>query len=217
MWRWGQILAAVAAVATIVGLFAKVYQLAQDKRNADAERAGLATQNAYQGQQLDLSRQQVTLLAGERKNPATATFVAQQVAELESASVALPASWIERSSDVPETGTSLARDLTPGEILYLSGGSFSVNGIFCGNDSMQICVLIYEATFSQRVAIDRLVAKNNYLARALGFTYDELVTIHEPYYWKWPNCRRQEGCAKATIYYLRDGLAVDSPAVIFRP
>ena len=213
-----------AWLAAILAVVIALYQVS--RANAISAR-----QNYLLEQQVSLAGTVATVQAGDANTPATATAKALRIDELEATRIALvtlqaqasgysptqASEWNELSSAVPESGTTLARDLAKGEFLYLSGGSFSVGDVFCGNDSEQICVLIFEATYAQRVTIDHLVARNNYLGRTSLYGYDELIRIHEPFFWKWPNCQSQQGCAKATIYYLFDGSSTGFPTVILRP
>ena len=232
MWKKiGGTLGIIAILALLVALV----QVIQDRNAENAQSIARVTQLALLEEQLELAREMVTLQAGDGSSPSTATAAAERVVQLEATSAALgtaqaqvmfsaatptattPPQWNEQSNSVPDTGTQIIRDLAPGEFLYLTGGRFTVNKVFCGNDANQICVLVFESSHSQRVIVDQLIARNNYLARTHWFNYEDLIRMHETYYWKWPNCQSESGCAKATIYHLIDGKLEGGPTTLTRP
>lgn len=90
--------------------------------------------------------------------------------------------WIENSAGEPSAGTQIVRELSTGEVLYVTGGSFLVGGVFCGEDETQICILVYEATTPQTVTLDHVIANNNFVARTKSLSYDDLISIHDDYY-----------------------------------
>jgi hypothetical protein len=232
MWRT---IGGILGLLAILTLLVAVFQLMQDRNTAETQSNAQATQIALIKEQLDLSREMATIQAGGDTSPATATAAAARVSQLEATSAALgtsqakvlisgaspttttPPLWNEQSSSVPEAGTQIIRELAADEFLYLTGGRFAVGNIFCGNDANQICVLIYEATHPQRIVIDQLVAQNNYLARTFWYKYDDLIRMHETFYWQWPNCNSNSGCSKASIYHIIDGQLVGGPIIITRP
>lgn len=125
--------------------------------------------------------------------------------------------WIEKVGDMPENGTQIRRDLAAGERLFVSGGRFQVDQVFCGEDATQLCILIYEASVPQTVILDFVIEGENYLARANVLSYDDLIRIHEPLFWQPPNCNNQNGCGKATIYHMKDGMLVTGPITMLNP
>ncbi len=123
--------------------------------------------------------------------------------------------WNEQSHREPVAGTQVVRDLAAGETLYLTGGQFLLNRVYCGGDARQICVLVFEATRPQRVIIDQMVGQNNYIARTSVFGYDELIAMHTDAFWQEPNCR--SGCQYASIHHMRDGQPLGGPVRLSRP
>lgn len=184
--------------------------------------------------QLDVQRQIAALRTDTARPEATATAVANRALELERTAMALAtaqaqlaqsqlppsptggALWNEQRGNVPDWGSELIRELAAGETLYLSSGRFMVNGVFCGDDETQLCVLVYEATTPQRVIITELIERQNYLARTSRLGYDELVSIHQEAFWAWPNCQSPIGCEKATVFRLIDGQRIGSAKVLWR-
>jgi hypothetical protein len=222
-------------ILAFLGLIVAVLQLLQARNSAIDQLSMQATLLAQSGEQLSIAREMETLQSNDNASPSNATAAAKRIEQLEATSAALataqarvilivttptatiPPKWNEQSNSVPETGVQIIRDLAPGEFLYLTGGSFAVNKIFCGNDAYQICVLVFESTKSQRVVINQLIPKNNYLARTFRYNYEELIQMNEEFYWKWPNCQSSTGCTKATIYYLIDGNLQDESKTLTRP
>jgi hypothetical protein len=222
--------AVILGMATVAAAVFGYLQWRESIHTAEESAHYYATQLAYSEQQNRVSNLIATTVMGEVPGPA-ATALAPRVADLQLTQVALSMEqaqalsvspqgspeWVEQSNNVPSVGSQLSRNLSSGEFLFLSAGRFQVDGVFCGDDSSQLCVLIFEATRAQRVTITRLIAGNNYLAITGVYGYDDILRIHQPFFWRWPNCQTQNGCAKATVFYLRDGNMVSDPSVIRRP
>ena len=79
--------------------------------------------------------------------------------------------------------------------------------IFCGGDVQQICVLIYEASIDQTVAVDNLVPRQNYVGITEALSPEEALEEKEPLFWGPPNCT--SGCRKAVVLFFEDGALVD--------
>ena len=221
-------------IVTVITLAVAIIAIWQDNQEYERQATVSATQFAIMGEELQLGREVATIQAGGAASPPTATAAAARIAQLEETAAALatvqaqlqvdslkattvPPEWNERANNVPSSGTQITRELAAGEFVYLSGGRFSLNGVFCGNDATQICVLIFGATYPQHLTIDQLIARNNYLARTSAHDYQDLLRIHQPFFWEWPNCQSQSGCARATVYYFEDGNLLGQPTRIDRP
>ena len=124
--------------------------------------------------------------------------------------------WTESNNEAAANTTQIVRDLAAGEWMYVTSGSISMRDSFCGGEALQICVLLYEATYPQNVVVDYVDQGHAYVARTRLMGYQELIETHESYYWAAPNCG-QDGCQKATILYFKDGVQVNNPVTLLRP
>lgn len=124
--------------------------------------------------------------------------------------------WIETDPSAADSTSQIVRDLGAGEWMYVSSGSISMKGTFCGNEADQVCVLIYEATSPHTVVVDYVDQGHAYVARTRLMGYQELIDTHSPLYWTEANCD-SDGCGKATILYFRDGVQVNNPVTLLRP
>jgi hypothetical protein len=88
----------------------------------------------------------------------------------------------------------------------LTGGQFQVGDVFCGGDARQVCVLLFEATRDQRVAVDSLIARQNWVGITSKLNPDGALQDKEPLFWMPPNC--VDGCSKATVLFFKDGSLV---------
>jgi hypothetical protein len=119
--------------------------------------------------------------------------------------------WDQEVVQVPESGTTLKWELSAGQLLYLGGGQIRINSEYCGGESDQICVLLFQATEAQTVIVDALIPKNNWYGISSTLTSDEALSEKEPQFWSPSNCIN--GCKKATIFYFIDGRLVKKIAL----
>ena len=113
--------------------------------------------------------------------------------------------WLREIGGVPEgDGTTLIRQLGPGQTLLFIGGRLQFGEVFCGTDLAMLCVLIHEvATTSQTVELEALIPRQNYLALSETLSPAEILQLKTPSFWRPPMCG--QGCQRVNVFVLRDG------------
>ena len=120
-----------------------------------------------------------------------------------------PGPWLYQIEQIPVSDSSIEWDLSSGDLLILTGGRLQHQGFDCGgNNAAQICVLVIEATKAQRITIESLIQKNNWLAVTRQSTKDEAIESIQNEFWLSPNCG--SGCSIATIGIFTDENQVDT-------
>lgn len=111
--------------------------------------------------------------------------------------------WQVYEEAVPETGTTIAVNLTAGQTLMLTGGAFQVDGAACSGVEGNICVLLFEANVDQSVQVAGLTPRHNWLGISSRYNADQALQDRRPTFWEPPNC--VNGCRSADVFVCRDG------------
>jgi hypothetical protein len=102
----------------------------------------------------------------------------------------------------PTEPESLPYTLKANQVLFVSSGQLQIDSTYCGSDTDLICVLLYEATYPQTVAVESLDPSHSIYEVIDGRLPQSILDERQPLFWQPPNCTH--GCQRAMIIRFKD-------------
>jgi hypothetical protein len=102
----------------------------------------------------------------------------------------------------PERESPYSHTLKANQVLFVSSGQLQIGGTYCGSDTDLICVLLYEATYPQTVAVESLDPSHSIYEVIDDRLPQNILDERQPLFWQPPNCTH--GCQRAMIIRFKD-------------